>query len=214
MTTDTESVTENAPEPQEQESLQDQEQQPEAQESAEEQQEEQQEHTVPLTALQKERRKRQEAEQKNRWYEELQAKGSTGQSNEEEDDSYEAATKADLKQFEKQALRAVDERSWIKENPEKFEEINESLQDFLKQRPHLAPAIENAPNRYQEAWALMTALSPKQKMDLKRSSQPAKKAAPNSPNSVPKAAGINQAVDLMSMDDAEFRKWRQSQRRR
>lgn len=218
MSTETESVAQSqeevqeAPSPVDQAEAQQESIQGEAQESATEQ--ERQEDHVPLSALQKERRKRQEAEQRARAYEEIYSKQSQqSQSQEQEDDQYEAATKADLKKFEKQAIRAVEEKTWIRTNPEKVEEINENLTEFLKQRPHLASAIENAPNRYEEAWALMSALSPRQKMALKPPPA-AKKPAPGSPAGVPKSAGMNQSVDVMNMSDQEFRAWRQSQRKR
>jgi primosomal protein N' len=166
---------------------------------------EQEETKVPLSALQKERKKRQEAEQRAKVFEDIYSKQNQAPQPVENNDQYEAVTKADLKKFETKALRTVDEKSWIKSNPEKVEEINEKLTEFLKVRPHLALAIENAPNRYEEAWLLMNALTPKQKIDLKSASKLQKKSdAPASPTSVPKAAGINQAVDVFNMTDAEF----------
>jgi hypothetical protein len=178
--------------------------------------EQKEEEKVPLSALQKERRKRQEAERRNKLYEDLQEKQLREQpqaSPQEEEDLYEAATKSDLSKAEKQIMRAVDERSWIKNNPERAQEVNEKLQEFLKQRPNLASAIEAAQNRYEEAWTLMNALSPKQKALLKAPPAP-KREAPGAPSAVPKAAAMNQAVDFMSMSDSEYNAWRQTQRKR
>ena len=88
-----------------------------------------------------------------------------------------------------------------------------SYPKFLKQRPHLAAAIDLAPNRYEEAFELMDKLSPKQKQTLREAPPKPKKEAPNAPGSVPKAAALNEAVDYMKMSDAEFNAWRQEKRR-
>ena len=110
-------------------------------------------------------------------------------------------------------MRDAEEKTWIRQNQEKAEIVNEKLTNFLKQRPNLAAAIEAAPNRYEVAWELMDKLTPKQKAAL--SSQAAtKKDTPNSPSGVPKAAAMNQAVDVMNMSDSEFAVWRKSKRSR
>ena len=172
------------------------------------------EKNVPLSALQKERRKRQDAESELKMYREHQLKQMQQPATVEEDDSqYEPVTKAELKQQQVQMMRDVEERTWIRQNPVKAEVINEKLANFLKKRPNLAAAIDAAPNRYEEAWELMDKLSPKQKAAL--TSPPAiKRDAPNSPSGVPKAAAMNQAVDVMTMNDSEFVAWRNSKRSR
>ncbi len=165
---------------------------------------------VPLSALQKERRKRQDAELELKWHREQMAQKSP-QAQEPDESLYEAATKEDLGKVKQQVIRDVHESTWIRSNPEKAAEVNEKLSEFLKQRPHLARAIEAAPNRYEEAWTLMDALTPKQKAILKA---PAKKDSPGNPASVPKAAALNQVLDFSAMSDQEFNAWRQSQRKR
>lgn len=177
------------------------------QEPAEPEQQEPQETMVPLSALQKERRKRQEAEQRA-----AEREAQVKQPDPEEDlDRYESATREDLGKSQQQTVRMVEERLWIKEHREKYEHVNEYLPELLKQRPHLALAIDSAPNRYEEAWTLMNALTPKQQQQLKPAPQ---KNAPNSPTSIPKAAGVNQAVDVMSMTDQEFAEYRRQRKRR
>ena len=170
---------------------------------------------VPLSALQKERRKRQEIEQELRWVkDQAMQTQKAAQSNQEPDESHlEPATREELGKSEQKILRSVEERSWIKQNPERAQEVNDKLPEFLKQRPHLAMAIEGAPNRYEEAWTLMDALTPKQKAAL-RPAAAQKKDSPGNPSGSPKAAAINQAVDVMNMSDSEFNAWRQSQRKR
>ena len=170
---------------------------------------------VPLSALQKERRKRQEIEQELRWVKEQSMRQQrASETQEEPDESHlEPATREELGRSEQKIIRSVEERSWIKNNPEKAEEVNEKLAEFLKQRPHLAAAIEGAPNRYEEAWVLMDALTPKQKAALRPAAAP-RKEAPGNPSGGPKAAALNQAVDVMNMSDSEFNAWRNSQRKR
>jgi len=187
--------------------------------------EEVEERNVPLSALQKERKKRQEAEQRNLekdqeliMFREHQLKQMQQPVTQEEDDTlYEPVTKAEfakqLKAQEKQTLRAVSESTWISENPEKAEVINEKLANFLKKRPNLAAAIEGAPNRYEQAWEFLDILTPKQKAVL-NSPTAIKREAPNSPSGVPKAAAMNQAVDVMSMSESEFAAYRKSKRSR
>lgn len=174
-------------------------------------QEETKEH-VPLAALQKERRKRQDVEAELKLYRENQLKQMQQQQPQEEDESqYEPLTRAEFKKQMQFEMRASEEKSWIRQNPEKTEVVNEELTNFLKQRPNLAAAIEAAPNRYEEAWELMDKLSPKQKAALK-SPQATKREAPNSPSGIPKAAAMNQSVDVMNMTDPEYLAWRKSKR--
>ena len=176
-------------------------------EEATEQEQPVKEQHVPLSALQKERRKRQEIELENRFLKEQQQK-----SQEPDNSQYESVTKQDLGQYEHQLLRKIEEKNWIKNNPEKFEKVNELLPEFLQKRPNLASAIEGSTNRYEEAWELMDKLSPKQQQQLKAPAP--KRDAPGSPSGVPKAAALNQVVDVMNMTDSEYTLWRNSQKKR
>lgn len=166
---------------------------------------------VPLSALQKERKKRQELELELKW--ERGRQNQAPQAPQEEDNSrYETATREDLINAQQEAIRVVEERNWIRNNPEKYERVNAELETFLKQRPNLTTAIKDAYNRYEEAYALMNALSPKQQQQLKKPVE--KKIAPGSPSSVPKAAALNEKVDVMSMTDSEYHAWRVQQKKR
>jgi len=174
------------------------------------------EEQVPLSALQKERRKRQDTEQEARWYKEQlmrQQQAAASSAPESDDSDQEPVSRKELGNVKRQAVREVLETTWISQNPEKAADINDKLSEFLKQRPHLARAIEDAPNRYEEAWTLMDALSPKQKALLRPAPLP-KRDAPGNPATLPKAHGLNQSVDVMAMSDSEFNAWRQSQRKR
>jgi len=174
---------------------------------------------VPLSAVQKERKRRQEAEASSQraqielqYYKEQMNK-KTSEPEEEDEAQYESVTRAEAKQNAKQikedTMREIEERIWVKSNPEKKRMVDEDLAQFLQQRPNLAGAVAAASNRYEEAYTLMQALTPRQQSALKPQ---AKKQAPGSPTGVPKAAGVNQAVDVMQMSDEEYRAWRQTKR--
>ena len=200
------------PEPQEQEIASQVEQVEESQEVAgnsdqSESAEQNDTRTVPLTALQKSRKKAQMLQEERDYYRNL-----AEQPQKEDDSKYETATREDLANTRKETFRDFTEHTWANENPEKTVFVETELEEFLRARPHLGPALQNAPNRLQEAYELLTALSPKQRE--KTSQQPARKDVPGSPGGVPKAASMNQGVDVMNMSDTEFREWRNTKRKR
>ncbi|HJZ04594.1 MAG TPA: hypothetical protein VJ327_01875 [Patescibacteria group bacterium] len=179
-----------------------------------------QEKMVPLSALQKERAKRhserearQRAEVENQYLKEQRIKP---EPKEEDESQYEAPTKAEVKndisRSEAAIVRKVQESLWISQNPEKSQYIEDNLETFLKQRPNLRNAIGEAQNRYEEAYLLMNALTPKQRQELKPKVE--KKPVAGSPGGIPKAAALNDAVDVMSMSDDEYRTWRTDRKKR
>lgn len=171
---------------------------------------------VPLSALQKERKKRQELELMTDWQkQQMQQLQQMQRPVEPIDDTskYESATKEDLGKSREEIIRQVEENIWIKANPEKAQYVDANLPQFLNQRRNLTSAIRDSSNRYEEAYTLMEALTPKQKQQLRTDPVP-KKQAPNSPANVPKGASLQAAVDVMSMNDTEYRSWRDSQKKR
>lgn len=177
--------------------------------------EESKETQVPLKALQKERQKRQEIEYEYKYYKEQQDKARQPQ--EPDESQYDPVTKADLnKQLadrELEIVRKVQESDWRRNNPDKATLIDQGkLDEFLKQYPNQKFAIANSTNRYAEAWDIMQRYEPKQKAVTKAA--PVEKQAPGSPSGVPKAAGINQAVNMMHMSDTEYEAWVASKCRR
>ena len=170
---------------------------------------------VPLSALQKQRQKTKELELELQWERQRgkQHDATPPPPPEEDRSKYESATREDVSRSQDEAVRIVEERLWIKSNPEKHAYVDEHLQNFLKQRPNLTTAIMSSTNRYEEAYTLMNALTPKQQQQM-RAPPLQKRDAPNAPTGVPKAAALNQAVDVMSMSDSEFTAWRQAQKRR
>lgn len=176
------------------------------------------EKNVPLFALQKERKKAQEERQRREEVEKLLAyerqQRMQDKPQEEDTSMYETVTRQELKGSNAEVVRHVVESLWVKDNPEKYEKVNEHLPNFLKQRPHLAIALKQAPNRYEEAYILMEALSPKEKKILTKPAAKEARQSPGSPSGVPKGAALNETVDVMTMSDAEFATWRSQQRRR
>ena len=170
---------------------------------------------VPLSALQKLREKKKELELELQWERQRNAQQAAPKPPEEDNSRYESATREDLSRSQEEAIRLIEEKIWVRQNPEKYELINEQLPIFLKQRPNLALAINQSANRYEEAYTLMTALSPKQQQQLRKDVAPTpKKEAPHAPSGVPKAAALNESVDVMNMSDKEFADWRASKRKR
>ena len=161
---------------------------------------------VPLTALQKERRKRQQSDERIRYYErKLEEKES------ESDDSYESVTKKDLGSSHQKLKREISEELWISQNPHAMSMIDNELDILLEQKPHLTAAIASASNRYEVAYDFLKTYGNKSKSVLQ--SKP-KSNAPGSPGAVPKSAAMSDAVDLMKMDDTAFNAWRKERRTR
>lgn len=188
------------------------------QEVQQEDHEQVEERQVPVSAIQKERKKRQEAElEKHKAQIELQYYREQMQQKvavpAEDDSQYESATRADLNKsvdrIKREAIQEFEERNWSRSNPEKSALVDQKLETFLKQRPHLRDAIANAPNRYEEAYLLMEAFTPKVAARL-----PERREAPGAPTSVPKGASANKVMDVMSMTDKEYIEWRNTKRRR
>lgn len=160
---------------------------------------------VPLHVVQRERRRRQDAEEELRVLREEKMKTPPV----EDESRYESATKEDLGKFKEETIRTIEERNWARSNPDKYQKITDELPQFLKTRPNLALAINAATNRYEEAWELMSAFTPKQQAQIKAKS---KSDAPGSPSGIPKSAALNETVDVMRMSDSEFNAWRQQKR--
>jgi len=167
---------------------------------------------IPLSVAQKLREQKRELELELQWERQRSAQQAIKQPVEEDNSRYESATREEVARSQNETIRAVEERLWIKANPEKFEFINEHLPKFLKQRPNLTSAIDLASNRYEEAYELIDKLTPKQKIALVKPTPAPKREAPNAPGGVPKAAALNESVDIMGMSDSEFRAWKQSKK--
>jgi len=172
---------------------------------------------VPLSAVLKERKKRQELEMQTTWQQQqlqqYQQQQIAPVDPVDDSSKYETVTREEQQKAQNDTIRTIEERQWMRDNPEKMEILNEHLKTFLDQRPNLKSAIRDSGNRYEEAFTLMNALTPRQQQQLKTASAQPKKPAPNSPASMPKSAALNHAVDVMKMSDKEYLEWRGSKRK-
>lgn len=181
-----------------------------------------QKRTVPLEALEAERRKRQDLEAQNRALQDLMTKSKVPEKVEEEDED-EFITKAEMKKrLEKVTFaqkREVLEEAFCDSKPEAVELINTHLEQIIKRKPWLAQTIESAPNRYARAYEIVQDYMPKDEKvappsKFARPKDEAKKIVENSqkpgnPATIAKAANSSNMDYLKSIQGKpEFREYR------
>jgi hypothetical protein len=180
--------------------------------------------TVPLEALEAERRKRQELEAQNRALQELMTKSKAPEKVEEEDDDEdEFITKAEMKSRLAKVTfaqkREMLEEAFCDSKPEAVELINTHLEQIIKRKPWLAQTIESAPNRYARAYEIVQDYMPKDEKvapssKFARPKDEAKKIVenaqkPGNPATIAKAANGSNMDYLKSIQGKpEFREYR------
>jgi hypothetical protein len=180
--------------------------------------------TVPLEALEAERRKRQELEAQNRALQELMTKSKAPEKVEEEDDDEdEFITKAEMKSRLAKVTfaqkREMLEEAFCDSKPEAVELINTHLEQIIKRKPWLAQTIESAPNRYARAYEIVQDYMPKDEKvapssKFARPKDEAKKIVenaqkPGNPATIAKAANGSNLDYLKSIQGKpEFREYR------
>lgn len=159
----------------------------------------QEERKVPLSALEAERRRRQEAEAEKRVYEQLASRRE--QQPQEEVDGDEWITRDQHTKTIQQAKREILEEAFVNSNPDAYQQIKDKLPGLIETKPWVEDVIKNAPNRWQRAWELIGDLSPgeatkpvKRNQDAERIVQNSKK--PGSPTAAVKSATMS-SVDYM-----------------
>ena len=180
--------------------------------------------TVPLEALEAERRKRQELEAQNRALQEFMMKSTKAPVAEEDaEDDDEFITKAEMKQrLEKVSFaqkREVLEEAFLDAKPEAVDLINKHWNSIIEKKPWLAKALESAPNRYARAYEIVQDYMPKEEKvapaskfsrpqaDAKKIVENAQK--PGNPATIAKAAQSNTVDHLKSIQGKpEFREYR------
>jgi len=174
--------------------------------------------SVPLKTFIKQKKRGQELEAQNRMLQEQMAQlmNQRQQAPQEDDSRYETLTKGDYdsqRNIDKEEIkRDVREEEWKERNAREAIYVDEHLQELLEEKPHLAYAIANSKNRYQEAWDQLKGHG---KVQTAEKREPVKEIeAPASPASRPKSAGVNQTIDVMGMTDKEFNEWRRKQIKR
>lgn len=180
--------------------------------------------TVPLEALEAERRKRQDLEAQNRALQEVMVKSKAPQAPADEpEDEEEFITKADLKKrlanvgFAQK--REFLEEAYCQDKPDNIEQINLHLEGIIKRKPWLAQTIESAPNRYARAYEIVQDYMPQAqntapaqkfsspKADAQRIVGNAQK--PGNPAQIAKAAqGSNKDYLKSIQGKPEFREYR------
>ena len=180
--------------------------------------------TVPLEALEAERRKRQDLEAQNRALQELMTKSKApAKEEEQDDDDEEFITKAEMKQRLNKITftqkREMLEEAYCDSKPEAVELINQHLEGIIKRKPWLAQTIESAPNRYARAYEIVQDYMPRDEKSAPASkfSRPqaeAKKIVenaqkPGNPATIAKAANGSNMDYLKSIQGKpEFREYR------
>lgn len=179
--------------------------------------------TVPLEALEAERRKRQELEAHNRALQELMMKSKAQEPQDDSEDEDEFITKAEMKRrLDKVTFaqkRELLEEAYCDSKPEAVELINTHLEAIIKRKPWLAQTIESAPNRYARAYEIVQDYMPREEKtasaskfgrpqaEAKRIVENAQK--PGNPATIAKAANGTNADYLKSIQGKpEFREYR------
>lgn len=186
----------------------------EAQAQVPEKEAEVKEEMVPLSALQKERRKRQDLEQQLSYERETRV---PVQPQEEDESLHEPLTRKDISYLRQEVRRDVLESDWLSKNSDKKQEILDKLPELLNKRPHLVNAINAAPNRWEEASELLSTFNYKEQVPLKAAPGNKVKSqtqTPGSPSSVPKGAAMNASLDVMGMSDEEYSSWRKARKKK
>lgn len=180
--------------------------------------------TVPLEALQAERRKRQDVEQNYKNYQELvkrldQQKEAPPKASEEDEE--ELVSRKDLKDFQQNLTteqffalkREIAEESFKETQPKAIKAINENLKQILEQKPWLADSIDKATNRYARAYEIvqdynsLLAGQQTKKSDANRVVENAQK--PGSPAATAKSSQLSGPDYLKSIaGTSEFREYR------
>ena len=185
-------------------------------EQPEVQAEEMEQKMVPLTALEAERRKRQDAEAKNQVYQDFLMKQESKEVPQEQEDPTALVEKRVLNETTAASERRILETLYQDMNPKAVQEINKYLKPILEKKPWLAQSVDTAQNRYARAYEIvqdyMHLLDDKtparSNQDGKRIIQNAQK--PRSPVEVGKSARPEGMEFLKSIQGKkEFREYRQ-----
>lgn len=108
---------------------------------------------VPLTALEAERRKRQDAEAKANAYQEMI--NNQGIVEKEQEDPNGLVEKRMLNEAQAASERRILETVFQEMNPSAVQEINAYLKPILDKKPWLAQSVDTAQNRYARAYEIV-----------------------------------------------------------
>ncbi len=123
---------------------------------SETQEEHQEQKMVPLSALQAERRKRQDLEARAQVYEEIiRTKEVKQEAPEEVEDPTALVEKKHLHESNATTKREILETLYQDMNPEAVQKINKYLKPILDKKPWLAQSVDTAQNRYARAYEIV-----------------------------------------------------------
>lgn len=174
---------------------------------------------VPLSALEAERRKRQEMEAQNRLYAdyiERMKSEMPAREEAEEDDESELVDRRSFRREQEAAKRQIREEVFADLNPKAMAQIKQYLNPILEKKPWLRDSIVSSENRYARAYEIIEDYRHlvDQKPNLKTGNEGARIVQnankPGSPAAIAKASSGNQMELLKSMQGKkEFREYRQ-----
>lgn len=196
-------------------------------EVTEDQQESLDQEMVPVSALQAQRRRRQEAEQKNKMYEDyisrLEGKGEEPAQEEDPDD---LVSLGQFRQEQNQTKRELREDLWADSNPDKVAQIETYWEELIKQRPLLHGVAKDSPNRLAAAYQLiqdynhLLGISPTKvgkkpaEIDMNARKLQQNTQKPGSPVGMAKTANMSRVEFLKSVQGTpQFREVREKMRR-
>ena len=173
---------------------------------------------VPLSALEAERRKRQDVEAQNRLLQEQAFRPQANLPEEDpEEDAEELLNRGQFKQEHIIAKREIREEVFKDMNPKAIEQIKQYLNPILEKKPWLADSIKGSDNRYARAYEIVEdykhLIEPKQsnyKTDKDGTKIVQNANKPGSPVQNAKASPTSNMAYLKSIQGtAEFRNYRQ-----
>lgn len=175
--------------------------------------EQEQEKTVPLTALEAERKRRQEAEYKA-WMYQHQQQQAASQPKEDYEDEYTKSIKSYVNQTTKAEIQRAVESEYLKDHPEAETRIKNELEGILHEMPELSYSIQNASNRYAAAMKIINKFAPKKSVaETKRKIQE-NQNKPGSPHASGKTQKVSPSERLSGMSRSEFLQYKRQMRGR
>lgn len=169
------------------------------------------EKSVPLAALEAERKRRQEAEQQAYYIQQqiaMQQAQSSQASQEDEDDYTKSLKNWTQAQIREQTQKNLEEQ-YVRQNPEILERLQNELPDLYRRRPELKAAVMNSQNRVLAAVQFLDDYAPKRSdTSMTRQKIEENQMKPKSPHGTGKSAKLSKGDMIAKMSSAEFHQYR------
>ena len=173
---------------------------------------------VPLTALEAERRKRQDLEAQNRLYADYmeRMKNESSQEQEPEEDLDKLLDIREFREAQQVTKREIREEVYKDMNPKAMEKVKQYLDKILEKKPWLADSIKSSENRYARAAEIvedyqhLVETKPNYKTGNEGARIVANANKPGSPVTTGKSSPTSNAAYLKSIQGTPaFREYRQ-----